>query len=228
MEHRPLFAAAEAVSRACGELHRFGHERRLALGPDRADQALLAGAGDVAVLARQLRRDLVGRPCRAPRCSGRRASDRPPRLRARCRARHRTSTDWRARGRQTPRPPAYTAALRHVDQPRCTLRPHEVRDVELALGWCAAEPLGKLAGVGARVGAGHQRVGVGIGAQLHDAVVHPRITNRVLPGRLARDRVGIGRIAQRPARLLQRREPGLLDELEQPARRRGRAPGRRR
>ena len=41
------------------------------------------------------------------------------------------------------------------------------------------------------------------------------IGHRILPRRLPRDRVGIGRIAQRRPLLLQRREPGLLDELEQ-------------
>ena len=77
---------------------------------------------------------------------------------------------------------------------------HEVGDLELAFGRLTAQALSEPAGVGAGLGPGHQRIGVRIGAQLHDAVVHARVGHRILPDGWREIAFVIGHVASaRPA-----------------------------
>ena len=71
----------------------------------------------------------------------------------------------------------------------------------------------------------HHGAGGRVLAQFHDLATHRGILHRVASGRGLRDRVRILAVAEARPGLLQRREPGLVDELEQAGRGRSRRLG---
>ncbi len=89
-------------------------------------------------------------------------------------------------------------------------------DIELPLARRAAEPARKHRSVLLGEGATHHGIGGRVLAQRHDRVAHAGILDDIAARRGARDRIGIGAVAECRPGLLQGREPGLIDELEQP------------
>src|SRR5215216_2565673 len=104
-------------------------------------------------------------------------------------------------------------------------RPEKMRDVEFAVCRLAAEPVGKhrlvAPGVSPRHGGRRRR----IVAKLHDRLPLSGIRYGVLAGGSLHDTFRIAAIAEVRPGCFQRLEPGLVEELEQSARRRRRRLG---
>jgi len=111
------------------------------------------------------------------------------------------------------------------DQPRRATGAEKVRDIELAFARLPAEFGRQIIGIGLGEGPGHDRVGGRIVAQLENLGAHRRIAHLVMAVRGLGDGVGIAAIAELGTGLLDGAEPGLLDELKQPARRGRRGAG---
>ena len=90
-----------------------------------------------------------------------------------------------------------------------------MRDVELTLGRVAAEPRGSFPALALVKAPAINEFAVGSDRRFITAPLIRGSVTAVITRRLPRDRIGIGAVAQGCALLLQRREPGLLGELEQ-------------
>ena len=96
-----------------------------------------------------------------------------------------------------------------------------MRHIEFGIGRAAADLAGQFETVGLGQHRRHRRGGIRIVAQLHDRRARVGVADRIAAGRIFGDGVGIFAVAEMGARFLHGAEPGLVDELKQPARRRG-------
>ncbi len=112
-------------------------------------------------------------------------------------------------------------ALHRLDQPRRPLRSQHVRRVEFARGGVTPHAPAQIGGVVGGQLAGHQGRGVRIQPQVHHRLAGVRARNVIAAIGALADQLGVAGIAIFGAVLLQRGQPGLVDELEQSGRRGG-------
>ena len=92
-----------------------------------------------------------------------------------------------------------------------------MRDVELAFARRTPKPTAQGDGILLGEGAAHGRRGAWVLAQGHHLAAQRRVPDLITPGRRLPDGSGITAIAERLPGLPERRQPGLLDELEEAA-----------